>query len=190
MKLKNHAFSLIELMAVIAIIGILASIAMPSYRDYMIKSKITNAVTIKEKIATLFMEQYESNGTFMPATGTLAVDGVAAATPVAVTAAIAGAVAYGIGGIPAIALAATSTTADYCLYIAGLEGMSGVGVTYLAPSATSKGTNAGICERMTYANGAYTKQCGAGDTAALGVPQKYLPKGCSCTIYTATGGCT
>jgi type IV pilus assembly protein PilE len=42
---KNHGFSLIELMIVVAIIGILASISFPSYKNYIQKSRRTDAMS-------------------------------------------------------------------------------------------------------------------------------------------------
>ena len=43
------SFSLVELMVVIAIIGILSSIAVPSYRNYIIRSRIIEAITIMQE---------------------------------------------------------------------------------------------------------------------------------------------
>lgn len=55
MKLVKKAqagFTLIELMIVVAIIGILAAVAIPQYQDYTIKAKISNAITAADPYKT------------------------------------------------------------------------------------------------------------------------------------------
>lgn len=56
MKSKK-GFSLIELMAVVAIIGLLSAIAVPMYQDYVIRAKLTEAFTVLAD-ARVRMEQF------------------------------------------------------------------------------------------------------------------------------------
>src|SRR5881396_4315990 len=66
MKKVQQGFTLIELMIVVAIIGILAAIAIPAYQDYTIRSKVTELVNAAGVCKTGVAEYYQSKGK-MPA---------------------------------------------------------------------------------------------------------------------------
>ena len=62
--MKRHTgFTLIELMVVVAIVGILAMVAMPSYNDYMTRSRIPEAIS-RLSDAKVRMEQYFQDNRF------------------------------------------------------------------------------------------------------------------------------
>jgi type IV pilus assembly protein PilA len=67
MKRIQNGFTLIELMIVVAIIGILAAIALPAYQDYTVRSKISEAVSVSAP-ARLAMGVACSEGTLATAT--------------------------------------------------------------------------------------------------------------------------
>ena len=69
MNRKQQGFTLIELMIVVAIIGILAAIAIPAYQDFTIRSKVTELINAAGVCKTSVAEFYQSKGT-LPATGT------------------------------------------------------------------------------------------------------------------------
>ena len=82
MKAVQKGFTLIELMIVIAIIGILAAIAIPAYQNYTIRSQVTEGLSLADGWKTSISEYYAQNGAM--ATGFTATGGgtniVAAAT--------------------------------------------------------------------------------------------------------------
>ena len=63
---KQQGFTLIELMIVVAIIGILAAVAIPAYQDYTIRAKLSEVIGISAASKTPMYEAFASNGT-MPA---------------------------------------------------------------------------------------------------------------------------
>ncbi len=76
MKKVQKGFTLIELMIVVAIIGVLAAIAVPMYLDYAVRAQIAEGLSISASARTASSEYFMDHGTF-PANNTEA--GVAAA---------------------------------------------------------------------------------------------------------------
>ena len=65
MKKVQQGFTLIELMIVVAIIGILAAVAIPAYQDYTIRAKISEVMVVASKDKTSVSEYFISQG-FVP----------------------------------------------------------------------------------------------------------------------------
>ena len=58
---KQQGFTLIELMIVIAIVGILAAIALPAYQDYTVRAKVSEAMVNLAESKTTIAEFYSAN---------------------------------------------------------------------------------------------------------------------------------
>jgi type IV pilus assembly protein PilA len=72
MKRVQQGFTLIELMIVVAIVGILAAIALPAYQDYVVRSKMSEAEAALAACKTSVAEYTSTHGGTLPTTSTIA----------------------------------------------------------------------------------------------------------------------
>ena len=70
-KMHSNAkgFTLIELMIVVAIIGILAAIAIPAYQDYTVRAKVSEGLNLSSAAKVAISERWQDTGAFPPSNG-------------------------------------------------------------------------------------------------------------------------
>jgi len=161
MKTTQKGFTLIELMIVVAIIGILAAIAIPAYQDYTIRSQITEGMNLAAPAKASVADVYANKGSF-PANNTEA----------------------GIGD-------AATITGKYVLSVdVGTGGNGVITITYgkqantkivnrtviLTPGTSSNGDVAWICGDHETPDNISTSL--SADPAIGSADQKYLPQVC------------
>ena len=159
MKRLQQGFTLIELMIVVAIIGILAAVALPAYQDYTVRAKMSEVILAASGCRTSISEVYQS--------GT-SVSGVIDGWGCEITDPLLGGTKY---------VATITTTADGLVSVAA-RGFSNTTIdgkiVTLLPLATATvaavGTNAGNVTLFGW-------RCGS-TADGTNVPSKYLPGSC------------
>ena len=154
MKKIQHGFTLIELMIVVAIIGILAAIAIPAYQDYTIRAQVTEGLNLASSAKTAVAETFSSTSNWP---GTNAEAGLAT-TITDISGKYVQSVEVGAGGVIEITygnqahsnidqdtLTLTpfiSVNGDVSWQCGSWQGMSGGGLT-VASGATEAASNGG-----------------------------------------------
>ncbi|MGD0465329.1 MAG: pilin [Gammaproteobacteria bacterium] len=161
-KIKSIAFSLIELMIVIAIIGVLASIAIPSYESYTIKAKVTEGLNILDQLKTKSVDYYNQNA-MLPGAGGGSDNGL---TDLNVNS-----LSYSTSNIASINI--TSSGAIQVLYTGVVPSVgSGSAILNLVPTVPTAISGGSGASNVT--TSIIQWQCGSAS-----IIQSYLPGGCT-----------
>jgi type IV pilus assembly protein PilA len=128
MKRVQQGFTLIELMIVVAIVGILAAIALPAYQDFVIRSKMSEGTAALAACKTSVTDFASSHG------GTMPTDSSQAGCSTSSSQFVNGGVAVSAGGVMTMVTQSTGSTAGDCTLIM-TPVQAGVEITSWTPTS-------------------------------------------------------
>ncbi len=158
----QQGFTLIELMIVIAIIGVLASIAIPQFQDYVTRTKVTEGLSLAAAAETAVAATFQSNGA-LPVTGTNTSYGLPSS-----------------GSISGRYVASIIVNAGSGKIVIDYNGNLGAGLPagMLLTLTPATSPNASIAWACGYSSVTIDGNTVGGPAAGTTVPPKYLPGNC------------
>ena len=155
----QKGFTLIELMIVVAIIGILAAVALPAYQDYTKRAKLSEVILAASACRTAISEVYQTNSaTSLPTAG-----GWGCESSTATSKYVASVATDANGGVIITARGIGDTAIDTKTVSLVPTGAAGAAITSSIPLSQW------VCGNTTVVNGG---------TALTTVPAKFLPGSC------------
>jgi type IV pilus assembly protein PilA len=156
MKRTQQGFTLIELMIVVAIIGILAAIAIPAYSDYTIRSQVTEGLNLASDLKAGVAESYAQTGNW-PNLQTLGISSAGMKSGKYVT--------------------AVDVQSGIVIITYGLQANSKIlnSQLSLTPGSNTNGDVVWVCGHASTPSGT---TLASGGTPSTNVADKYLPASC------------
>jgi type IV pilus assembly protein PilA len=140
-KQIQQGFTLIELMIVIAIVGILAAIALPAYQDYTVRAKVSEGLAAMAEGKTTIAEYYSANN-YLPANAGVAGINTSPDTPIVASVLYDSTTSAGLPLIAAVIKEAVipNGSGDYTFILSGTTGQGGRIIWVCKPLAYSGNT--------------------------------------------------